>query len=225
MLLLVPLAVSLGSGMNVVGGRIAVNDLDGLIGDYAHHMRMVFAAALIERNGFFGNVERAVAQAFFDIDEDVGEVSAAGHHVFRHVGALAGGVLAHVNLGGLWGFAFKFHGAGDAGGRGGINRSGRGRSAGSSGGLVSFLFAAPREEDKAERSGQAPNCYRSFLSHVFAVPLLKFECSNQMKIYSGAPRPALPEGFALDDELPDAALERPMAAPTLRCSSGVSCRM
>src|SRR6266478_6261431 len=112
--------------MNVVSGRIAVDDLDGLIGHNTQNVRMVFAAALIEGDGFLGNVERAVAEALFYVDEDVGEVTAGGHHVFRHVGALASGVLAHVNLGGLGGFAFKFHGAGDAGGRGGINRSGRG---------------------------------------------------------------------------------------------------
>src|SRR5260370_39977208 len=105
--------------MNVVGGRIAIDDLDCLIGDHAQHVGMVFAAALIEGDGFLGNIERAVAEALFHIDEDVGEVATTGHNVFRHVGALAGGVLAHVNLGGLGGFAFKLHGAANAGGRGG----------------------------------------------------------------------------------------------------------
>src|SRR5216684_3285501 len=214
--------------MNIVCGGIAVDDLDGLIGDYAQHMRMVFAAALIEGDGFLGNVEGAIAEALFHIDEDVGEVTTTGHNVFRHVGAFAGGILAHVNFGGLGGFAFKLYCAADAGGRGGINRggwgSGRSRSTGSSRGLL-FLFAAPCEEDKAKRSGQAPNCYGSFLFHVLQYLSRNFDCLNQMKIYYGAPRPALPEDFAPDDELPDAALERPMAAPTRRCSSGVSCRM
>src|SRR5258708_34917124 len=71
----------------------------------------------------------------------------------------------------------------------------------------------------------SPKLLWKFSFSCFAVPLLKFDCLNQMKIYYGAPRPALPEDFAPDDELPDAALERPMAAPTRRCSSGVSCRM
>src|SRR5258707_14376318 len=63
---LVPLAVVLGSGMNVVGGRIAVDDFDGLIGDYAQHGGMVFASALIEGNGLFSNNESAIAEALFD---------------------------------------------------------------------------------------------------------------------------------------------------------------
>src|SRR5260370_6618403 len=110
--------------MNVVGGRIAVDDLDCLIGDYAQHVGMILAAALIESDGLFGDVERAVAEALFYIDEDVGEVTTGGHYVFRHVCALAGGVLAHVHLCGLGGFAFKFHGTSNASGRGGTNLGG-----------------------------------------------------------------------------------------------------
>src|SRR5258708_32731768 len=53
---LVPLTIVLGSGMNIVGRGIAVDDLDGLTGDNAKHMRMVLAAALIESDGILGNV-------------------------------------------------------------------------------------------------------------------------------------------------------------------------
>src|SRR6266481_3623271 len=167
--------------MNVVGGRIAIDDLDGLIGDHAQHVGMVFAAALIELDGFFGNIESAVAEALFHIDEHVAEVTAGGHHVFRHVGALAGGVLAHVDLGGLGSFAFKFHGAANAGGRGGIDWSGGccrgGWGGGGSSGLL-FFFAASGEEDEAKRSGQAPNCYESFLFHVLPYLSRNFDYSN-----------------------------------------------
>src|SRR5260370_14698141 len=86
--------------MNVVSGRIAVDNLDGLTGHYAQHVGMVFAATLIEGDGFLWNVECTVAQALFDVDKHVGEVASAGHHVFSCVRALAGGVLAHLNHGG-----------------------------------------------------------------------------------------------------------------------------
>src|SRR6267143_5461400 len=173
--------------MNVVGRRIAVNDLDGLAGHYAEDVRMVLAAALIEGDGFLGNVESASAEAFFHVHKHVGEVTSTSHYVFSGVRAFAGGILAHVNRGGLWRGALALYNANDRCRSRGINGSGssRGcRSAGRGGLLLgAFLFAASREEDKAQLSGQAPNCDRSFLFHVFAVPLLKFESSNQMIIY------------------------------------------
>src|ERR1700676_2291175 len=86
---------------------------------------MVFAAALIEGESVLGNVEGAIAETFFDVDKNIGEVASAGHHVFRYVVAFASGILAHVNPGGLGSFAIEFYGAADAGGRGGINGSGR----------------------------------------------------------------------------------------------------
>src|SRR5438445_116147 len=104
-------------------------------------------------------------------------VAAGGHNVFSRVRAFAGGILAHVNLGGLGGFAIEFHGAADAGGRGGINRSGCGRrrcSAGSSGGLF-FLLAASCEENKSQQGGKTPNCHGCFRFHDFVVPLLNFK--------------------------------------------------
>src|SRR5947208_17142408 len=105
---LVPLAVFFRCGMGVVHVLIAVDDLVGLICHYAHYVGMIFAAALIERDGFLGNVEGAVAEALFYVDENVGEVAAGGHNVFSRIRALAGGILAHVNFGGLRGFAVEF---------------------------------------------------------------------------------------------------------------------
>src|SRR6266850_4134217 len=40
----VPLAVVLRSGMDIVGGGVAVDDRYGLTGDYSHHMRVIPAA-------------------------------------------------------------------------------------------------------------------------------------------------------------------------------------
>src|SRR5271169_6562466 len=105
---LVPLAVVLGSWMNVVGRWIAVDDLDGLIGDYAQHVGMILAPALVEGDGFLGNIEGAIAEALFNVDVNVGKLAGAGRNVLRHVGALASGILAHVNFGGLGSFAIEF---------------------------------------------------------------------------------------------------------------------
>src|SRR5260370_4639375 len=54
---LVPLAIVLRGGMNIVSGRIAVDDLDGLTGNHPHHVGMVFAAAMIQRDCILGTVQ------------------------------------------------------------------------------------------------------------------------------------------------------------------------
>src|SRR5260370_10936160 len=220
---LVPLAVVLGGGMNIVGGRIAVDDFYGLTGHDAQHVGMVFAAALIEGDGILGNVERAVAEAFFHVHKHVGEMAPAGHHVFSCVRAFARGILAHVNHGGLGRGTFELYNADDRGCRGGINRSrrGRGRRSNVRRGLLfrAFLFAAACEEDKSQQSCQAPNCCGCFRFHFFAAPLLKFESSNQLKIYSGAPRPALPAVFPPGDALPASAPRWPRARPHFPAAS------
>src|SRR5260370_25652462 len=115
---------------------------------------MVFAATLIEGDGFLWNVECTVAQALFDVDKHVGEVASAGHHVFSCVRALAGGILAHVNHGGLWRGALELDDANDRFRSSRINRScwsrpGRGGGGGCCG-VRSFLFSAARQTDKAQ---------------------------------------------------------------------------
>src|SRR5260370_25494564 len=89
----VPLAVVFRRGMNVVGCRIAVDDPDGLTGYHAEDMGMAFAPALIDGDGFLGNVERAVAKALFHIYENVCEWAAGAHDIFGYVGAFAGRIL------------------------------------------------------------------------------------------------------------------------------------
>src|SRR5258708_33591165 len=77
-------------------------------------MRMVLAAALIEGNGILGNIESAAAEALLDVDENVGEVAAAGYNVFGCVCAFAGGGPAHIKFCGLGGFGNELHGAAHA---------------------------------------------------------------------------------------------------------------
>ena len=62
-----------------------------------------------------GNIERAIAQAFLDVDENVGKFAAIGNYILGLVRALAGGVLAHVNFGRLRGRAFQLYTAAHAG--------------------------------------------------------------------------------------------------------------
>src|SRR5437773_10934418 len=68
--------------MDIVGSRIAVDDLDRLAGHHAEHVRIVPAADLIERGGFLRDVEGAAAEAFLHVNEDVDEMAAAGDHGF-----------------------------------------------------------------------------------------------------------------------------------------------
>src|SRR6267143_5139875 len=79
---LVPLAIVLRSGVDIVRGGIAVYDGYGLTGHYAHHVRMIAAAALIELNGFLGDVKGAAAEALLDVDENVREMAICDNHVF-----------------------------------------------------------------------------------------------------------------------------------------------
>ena len=128
---------------------------------------MVPAAALIERGGFLRDVEGAAAEAFLHVNEDVGEMAAAGDHGFGRVRAFAGGILAHVDLLGSRRGPFKFDGAADGGSRRGIDRRG-GWSCGGRGRrlLRSFLFlAAAREEDESAQRGDAENCRPGFCFH------------------------------------------------------------
>src|SRR5260370_18012581 len=101
--------------MNVVSGGIAVDDLDRLIRYDAQHMGMVFAAALIESDGFLWHVEGAVAETLFHVNENVREAATGSHNIFGRVRAFAGRILAHVNPGGFRGFTIKFHCAPHAG--------------------------------------------------------------------------------------------------------------
>src|SRR4029077_14033335 len=103
------LTVVFRSGMNVVRGLIVILDLYGLAGHHAQHVRMVLAAALVEDNSVFRNVEGAATQYILYIYEHAGEIAAAGYDGLRFVGAFAGGVLAHVDLGLFRGCAVELH--------------------------------------------------------------------------------------------------------------------
>src|SRR2546429_3767552 len=140
----VPFAVVFWLGVNVVRGGVAVDDLDLLADHHAEHVRMVFAAALVESDGLFRHIESATAKAVLDIDEHVGEVAAAGEEGSRGVRALAGGVLAHVDFRARGRCALKFDSAGDGGNRGGVDKArGAGPPAGRPAGLRRLLPLFP----------------------------------------------------------------------------------
>src|SRR5712692_1121898 len=101
--------------MDVVGGGIVVLDLDGLAGHHTENVGMILAAALVEYDWVFGNVEGPASESVFHVDEHVGEITAGHDHILGFVRALAAWVLAHVNLRGLGSRAIKLHGAADRG--------------------------------------------------------------------------------------------------------------
>ena len=150
---------------------------------------MVLAAALVQGDGFLGNVEGAVAETFFYIHEDVGDVTIAGHHGLGHVRAFTCGILAHVNLGGLWRGAIELHGAADGCRRSRINGSGGGPRSGGSRRLLfgSFFLSAPCQKDESKNCRQGEHCFPHILVHDFTSPLLRIESSYKSKSYSGEP--------------------------------------
>jgi len=106
--------------MNVVGGGIAVDDLDSLIGDNAEdggcYLQPLCSRVMLP----LGNVESARTEGVFDNDEKRLASAAAGHHVFiggRFV-PLAGGILAHVNVT-AWARRLEFDDANDRAAGGG----------------------------------------------------------------------------------------------------------
>ena len=76
-LLLVPLAVVDGEGMDVMGDGVAVLKREDLAGADADDAGDEHAAVLIEDNGLGVGLELLAFEAGLDIDEGVGEASAA----------------------------------------------------------------------------------------------------------------------------------------------------
>src|SRR6266436_648416 len=96
---------------------------------------MVLATLLVNRSRVFGDVEGAIAQTFFHVDENVGQLAVIGHDGLGHIAALAGRVLAHVNFLPLSGGAGKGHSA---------THAGRSRKINWRGGWRRFYFRARR---------------------------------------------------------------------------------
>src|SRR5436853_7236273 len=65
------------------------------------HVRMMTAAALVESDFVAGNIKGTISQAFFHVDENVGQFSVVHDNGLRLIVALAGGVLTHVDPGGF----------------------------------------------------------------------------------------------------------------------------
>src|SRR6266404_3478316 len=95
---LIPFAIVLWRGVNVVCCRIAILDLHALPCHHAEHVGMIFTSALIQYDGILWKGKSAVAQSLFHIHEDVCQVTASYHKVFCCVRSFAVSILAHVNL-------------------------------------------------------------------------------------------------------------------------------
>src|SRR5262249_6303073 len=149
------LAIVFRCGMDVVRRRVVVLDLDGLASHYAEHMGMIFASALIEYDGVFGDVEGTVPQAIFHKHKDVREIAIADVDRLGFVRALAPGILTHIDLGWLRSRSIELYGAADGSHGRRIDRSCRGGSgwlfSGVAGLLgVLFLAARPQSQQCAE---------------------------------------------------------------------------
>ena len=239
---LVPLAIVRRSRMNVMRRRIAVHDLDRLPGHHAQNVRMVLAAALFDLSRGARNVKRPRTQPILHVHEDIGQLAAIVHHVLRHVHALAGGILAHVDLRHLR------RGTGESNrsahrrrsrridGR----RSRRGRRRRCRRGIRLFvrLLAATIQQPKTHaRSANRPTNPTHALRFMFNTPFLKLECPHSIQFRPHSTPPArrvsparqltgpFLDSFAFGEALPPLACLRPIAPCTRRCSSGVSCRM
>src|SRR5262249_9716727 len=132
-LTLVPLAVVCRRRVDVVRGVVAVLDVDVLADHDAEDVRVVAAAFLIEFDRSRRRIERAAAEAVFHVHEDVGQVLAIAGVGLDQVLALlgAGGVLRHIDFGGLGLGAIEAYGAGNRADRALVDRSRRRRGRGS----------------------------------------------------------------------------------------------
>ena len=141
-----------------MGSGIVVLDLDGLTCHDPKDVRMVLAAALIKHDSIVRNFKRAASQAFLHVDEYIGKIAAIDHDGFSFVRTLAAGILAHIDLGGLWSRSIKLHRTANLGGGCRINRGGgaRGRClllGRGVGGLLGILLLIARDQ-QADRKQQ-----------------------------------------------------------------------
>ena len=142
--------------MDVMRGGIVVLDLNRLSCHHAENVGMVLAALLIEHHRILGQFEGAIAKAIFHVHEDVGQVAAADNDAFGLIGALAAGILAHIDLGGLGSGAIELHRAIHGGDCGWIDGSGRGLGlllGGCVSGLLGIFFLAACRQNQ-----QSANC-------------------------------------------------------------------
>ena len=118
----VPLVIGVAHGMDVVGSTVGIEDLNGLSGHDAEHVRDITAAALIDGDGSLRRRKAAVAEPVSHVNEDVCEIAMIDDEVFggSEFGA-AIGVVGHVDLGGGGDGAFEVNRAGNGGRGGGIN--------------------------------------------------------------------------------------------------------
>ena len=108
--------------MDVVGSGVGVEDLNGLSGHYAEHMRDVAAAALVDRDRCLWSGKAAIAETVFHVNEYVCKIATIDDEVFRggEFGA-AIGIIGHVDFGRDGDGAFEVNCAGNSGCGGGID--------------------------------------------------------------------------------------------------------
>src|ERR1700728_2001791 len=157
---LIPFAVILRSGMNVVRRLIVVLDLHRLARHHAQHVRMILAAALVQDDLILRHIEGAIAQPIFHIDKNVGEVAVVDSDCLGFVHAFAGRILAHVDMCELWRRTVKLYRPVHCCHSGGINRrcrrSGHRRFSRVVGRLLRVLLLVARRSKQ-----QATKCQRT----------------------------------------------------------------
>ena len=110
--------------MNVVGGGVGVEDLNGLSGHYAEHMRDVAAAALVDGDRRQGSGKAAIAETVFHVNEYVCKIATIDDEVFRGGEFCAAiGIIGHVDLGCGGNGAFEMNCTGNGGSGGEVDGS------------------------------------------------------------------------------------------------------
>jgi len=112
---LVPFAIVLGHGMNIVQGLVVVLKAYRLAGHHGDHVRNVAAAFLLNGDTLLRRIEVAIAQAVFHVNQHVGQMAIVDDNLLGCRAPLAAGIVRHVDWLGSGRSAFKADGAGDGG--------------------------------------------------------------------------------------------------------------
>ena len=92
----VPLPIVGWTGMNIVGGFVAVHHIELLMGLQSQHMRFVLATFLLHHGRLCWRFKRAISQAIRNIDDHIGQITiSVDNHVF-------GGRWCRMCLGAVW---------------------------------------------------------------------------------------------------------------------------
>src|ERR1051326_1913249 len=96
--------------MDIVIGRISVQDLEGLSGHNAEHVRVITAAFLVEHHLIRGKGKCALRKAFLDVNKYIGQFTPAHYHSISRLRRRGtAGILRHIERFQLWRRAFEAH--------------------------------------------------------------------------------------------------------------------